>query len=153
MNKGFFIGNLTRDPETRTTQSGIAMCRFGLAVNRRRGRSDPNRPAGQPDVDFFNVICFRQLAELAQKYLAKGRKISVLGAVQINTYEGQDGVKRTSVDIVADDIEFLPSANQAGGPPPDAQYGGGGGYAPPGAAGAPKPAADFTEVDEDDLPF
>ncbi|MEG0767269.1 MAG: single-stranded DNA-binding protein [Clostridia bacterium] len=141
MNKAFLIGNLTRDPEMRTTSSGVTMCSFGLAVNRRR------KVEGQPDVDFFRITAFRQLADLCAKYLQKGRKISVVGTIQISTYDAQDGSKRTSVDIVADDVEFLPNAQQQAG----------GEYHPPVPPTAPKnfspTEAGFTQVDEDELPF
>lgn len=149
MNKVILIGNLTRDPETRTLQSGVTLCSFGLAVNRRR------KTEGQPDVDFFTVTAWRQLGELCARYLSKGRKVCVVGQIQVRTYDAQDGTKRTAVDIVADDVEFLSSAQQ------------GGEYAPPtpgapAAHAAPAPAAPsgfspaesgFTQVDEDELPF
>lgn len=144
MNKAFLIGNLTRDPELRSTGSGISMCQFGLAVNRRRKSTD-----GQPDVDFFNIICFRQLADNVMRFMKKGSKVCVVGQIQIRSYDAQDGTKRTVVDIVADDIEFMPRAQQ--------QEDGYAAYAPPSATPpAPKPFAaetGFTEVDEDELPF
>ena len=143
MNKVILIGNLTRDPELRTTQSGTTLCSFGLAVNRRR------KSEGQPDVDFFNVTAWRQLGELCARYLSKGRKVCVVGQIQIRTYDAQDGTKRTAVDIVADDIEFLSSAQQGGDYAPHA--------AAPAAPAAPSgfsPAeSGFTQVDEDELPF
>ncbi|MDR0396133.1 MAG: single-stranded DNA-binding protein [Oscillospiraceae bacterium] len=160
MNKIFLIGNLTRDPETRTSQSGNQVCRFGLAVQRRR------KLDGQPDVDFFNCICFSKLAEIAQRYLQKGRKVSIVGTLTLNTFEGQDGQRRTTAEVAVDDLEFLPSgqpAQSADGTYPAAQtpaQSGGGyyGQTPPRAAEPPKPAAQpgysgFSEVDEDELPF
>lgn len=140
MNKVILIGNLTRDPETRTLPSGVSLCTFGLAVNRRR------KAEGQPDVDFFTVTAWRQLGELCAKFLSKGRKVCVVGAIQIRTYDAQDGTKRTAVDIVADDVEFLSSAQPNGEsrsgevPPPPAPPAGG-------------PGAGFTQVEEDELPF
>ena len=101
MNKIFLIGNLTRDPELSETQSGIAVCRFAIAVNRRRTSE------GEPQTDFFNVTAWRGLAESVARYCKKGNKVAVTGSVQIRTYEGNDGVKRTSVDVVAEDVEFL----------------------------------------------
>ena len=143
MNKVILIGNLTRDPETRTTSQGTTLCSFGLAVNRRR------KSEGQLDVDFFNVTAWRQLGDLCARYLSKGRKVCVVGQIQIRTYDAQDGTKRTAVDIVADDIEFLSSAQQDGGYAPHA--------AAPAAPAAPSgfsPAeSGFTQVDEDELPF
>lgn len=143
MNKAFLIGNLTRDPEMRSTSTGVPMCSFGLAVNRRR------KTEGQPEVDFFNVTAFRQLAEISAKYLAKGRKVCVVGAIQIRTYDAQDGTKRTSVDIVADDIEFMPNAQQqAGGEYPSSQ-----GAAPSAPRSYAPAETGFTQVEEDELPF
>ena len=143
MNKVILIGNRTRDPETRTTSQGTTLCSFGLAVNRRR------KSEGQPDVDFFNVTAWRQLGDLCARYLSKGRKVCVVGQIQIRTYDAQDGTKRTAVDIVADDIEFLSSAQQGGDYAPHA--------AAPAAPAAPSgfsPAeSGFTQVDEDELPF
>lgn len=108
MNKFFATGNLTRDPELRTTQAGHSVCSFGLAVNRRR------KVEGQPEVDFFNVTAWRGLAESCAQYLTKGRKVCVVGAAQIRTYTGRDGTEKTVVDIEADDVEFLPSGQGAG---------------------------------------
>ena len=104
MNKVILIGNLTRDPESGNTQSGVAYCRFGLAVNRRFSRENN-------EVDYFNVVCWRGLADNCAKILAKGRKVCVFGSIQTRQYE-QDGVKRTAFDIVADEVEFLPSGNR-----------------------------------------
>lgn len=101
MNKIFLIGNLTRDPELSETQNGIAVCRFAIAVNRRRTGDV------EPQTDFFNITAWRGLAESVARYCKKGNKVAVTGNVQIRTYEGNDGVKRTSVDVVAEDVEFL----------------------------------------------
>lgn len=108
MNKVFLIGNLTKDPEMRSTQSGVAVCSFSIAVNRRFR----NAQTGQQETDFLNVIAWRQLAELCSKYLAKGRKVAVTGSIQTRTYEAKDGNKRTAWDIVADEVEFLSPQNQ-----------------------------------------
>ena len=77
MNKVFLIGNLTKDPEMRSTQSGVAVCNFSIAVNRRFKNAN-----GEQETDFLNVIAWRQLAELCGKYLAKGRKVAVTGSIQ-----------------------------------------------------------------------
>ena len=84
MNKLFIVGNLTRDPELRTTSSGISVCSFTVAVNRRRSN---NAPAGQPEADFFRVSAWRALGENCQKYLAKGRKVAVTGSVSVSTWK------------------------------------------------------------------
>lgn len=144
MNKAFLIGNLTRDPELRTTSNGVSVCSFGLAVNRRR------KVEGQPEVDFFNVSAWRGLGENCARYLQKGRKVCVVGAIQIRTYDGSDGTKRTSVDIDADDVEFLPNAQQSSegsGYFPSAQS------TPAAPSGGMAAETGFTQVDEDELPF
>lgn len=102
MNKVFLIGNLTRDPELTETSSGTQICRFGMAVNRQYTSSD-----GERETDFFNVTAWRGTAENIARYCRKGHKVAVLGSVQIRSYEDRDGVKRTAVDIVAQDVEFL----------------------------------------------
>ena len=140
MNKIVLIGNLTRDPEMRTTPNGYSVCSFGLAVNRRR------KVEGQPDVDFFNVSAWRQLGENCAKYLLKGSKACVVGRVQIRTYDAQDGTKRTVVDVEADDVEFLPSPSQ------EARHAAGPSMPPPAQGGAAMESG-FTQVDEDELPF
>ena len=103
MNKIHIIGNVTRDPENTQTNSGIAVCNFSVAVNRRF----KNPQTGQTETDFFSVTAFRQLADLCGKYLAKGRKVAVTGSMQSRSYEAQDGSKRTVWDLVADEVEFL----------------------------------------------
>lgn len=143
MNKIFLIGNLTRDPELRTTPNGYTVCTFGLAVNRRR------KVEGQPEVDFFNVNAWRQLGETAAKYLSKGRKICVVGTLQIRTYDAADGTKRTVVDVEADDIEFLPNANQSG----EGRPAGVPAATPAAPTGFAPAETGFTQVDEDELPF
>ena len=87
MNKVFLIGNLTRDPEMRSTQSGVPVCNFSIAVNRRFR----NAQTGQQETDFLNIVAWRQLAELCGRYLTKGRKVAVTGSIQTRTYEAQDG--------------------------------------------------------------
>ena len=113
MNKVYLIGNLTRDPEMRSTSAGIPVCNFSIAVNRRF----KNAQTGQQETDFFNIVAWRQLAELCGRYLAKGRKVAVFGSIQTRSYEAQDGSKRTAFDIVADEVEFLSSANAVPLPP------------------------------------
>lgn len=100
MNRVILIGNLTRDPEAGQTASSISYCRFSIAVNRRFGKD-------QNEVDYFNVVTWRGLADTCAKFLSKGRKVCVSGSLQIRNYEAQDGTKRTSVEVIADDIEFL----------------------------------------------
>ena len=101
MNKVFLIGNLTRDPELSETNSGIAVCRFSVAVNRRRANGE------EPQTDFFQVTAWRGLAETVARYCKKGNKVAVSGTIQIRQYEDRDGQKRTGVDVIADEVEFL----------------------------------------------
>lgn len=103
MNKIFIVGNLTRDPEMRSTRDGIPVCTFTVAVNRR----NKGAQAGQPDADFFRVTAWRGLGENCARYLAKGKKVSVVGAVSVSTYTGNDGSTRASMEVNADDVEFL----------------------------------------------
>jgi single-strand DNA-binding protein len=102
MNKVFLIGNLTRDPELSTTNSGISVCRISIAVSRRFANADGSR-----ETDFFNVVAWRAIAENCAKYLKKGSKIAVMGSIQNRSYEGNDGTKRYTTDITAEEIEFL----------------------------------------------
>ena len=139
MNKVILIGNLANDPESRTTQSGIAQCSFRLAVQRRFKGAN-----GERETDFLPVVCWRQTAEFAQRYLAKGRKVAVEGSIQTRSYDAQDGSKRYVTEIIADSVEAVggredgaqgaQSANRAQEPALDHQMG-------------------FTEVNDDELPF
>lgn len=101
MNKVILIGNLTRDPEMRTTTTGMQVCTFTLAVSRRR----PNQQ-GQREADFINIVTWNKTAELCAKYLHKGRKAGVSGSLQIRSYE-KDGQKRYFTEVIAEQVEFL----------------------------------------------
>jgi len=141
MNKVFIVGNLTRDPELRSTRDGISVCSFTVAVNRRVR----NAEAGQPEADFFRVSAWRGLGENCAKYLAKGRKVAVTGSVSVNTYTGNDGNMRASLEVTADDVEFLTPRGEAGEAPaaaPRVQ-----------AAPAAPQSNGFVQVDDDELPF
>ncbi len=107
MNKCFLTGNLTRNPESTTTQSGIAMCKFSIAVQRRF-----KNPDGDYDVDFINVVAWRKTAEFCEKYLKKGSRVSVAGELNTSTYQGQDGNKRTNFYINADEVEIQSIKNE-----------------------------------------
>lgn len=98
MNKAFFVGNLTRDPESKTTNSGITLCTFTIAVNRR---------GSEQEADFVRVTVWRQLAQNCLLYLAKGKKVAVTGSITANAYMGNDGKPRASLELNADDVEFL----------------------------------------------
>ena len=135
MQKITIIGNLTHNPETRTTPSGVSVCSFTVAVNRRFANQD-----GEKQTDFFRVNAWRGLADTCAKYLAKGRKVAVIGELQARLYDGKDGEKRMSLDVQADEVEFLTPKSQAEQPEQTEQ----------------QPNADangFTDVSTDDLPF
>ncbi len=143
MNKAILIGNLTRDPELRTTPSGVNVCAFSIAVNRRRANQQ-----GERESDFFNIVAWRGLGDLCGKYLSKGRKVCVTGEIQNRSYDGKDGVKRYVTEIIADDVEFLTprdASNASGGYAPSS------GDAP--MAGSTPVTEGFEEIDDDQLPF
>ena len=102
MNKVFLIGNLTRDPELSETAGGVPVCHFSIAVNRNYSSQD-----GERQTDFFNCTAWRTRAESIARYTKKGKKVSVVGSIQLRNYEDNQGVKRTAVDIIAQDVEFL----------------------------------------------
>ncbi len=141
MNRVFIIGNLTRDPELNTTNSGVSVCRFTVAVQRRVTNAE-----GVREADFFNVSAWRGTADNCAKFLKKGSKVSVVGSIQIRNFDRADGSKGTSVEITADEVEFLsPRGEGAEGGVGVA----GGSTAQPQASA---PVADLQPVDED-LPF
>jgi single-strand DNA-binding protein len=110
MNKVFLIGNLTRDPELTETSGGVSVCHFAIAVNRSYTSAD-----GERQTDFFNVTAWRGLAENIARYTKKGSKVAVSGSVQIRNYEDNQGARRTAVDVIAQDVEFLTQRNANAG--------------------------------------
>ena len=145
MNSLTIIGNLVRDPELRTTQSGVSVCTFTVAVNKRQ--------RGQEQADFFRVTAWRELGENCAKWLIKGRKVAVEGPVSVSTYTGSDGKTYANLEVRALDVEFLSSPGETPKETPQA--------APQQAqqqaqqmqmpiAGTP---AGFTAVETDELPF
>ena len=110
MNKIFLIGNLTGDPELRTTPNGITVCTMNLAVNRRFSGNREER-----QTDFHRVTAWRQLGETCSRFLSKGKKIAVVGEFVPRTYEGKDGATRVSLEVTAEEIEFLSPRDAAGG--------------------------------------
>jgi len=148
MNRVMMIGNLASDPELRKTPSDVSVCTFRIAVQRRFSNQQ-----GVREADFFPVVVWRQQAENCAKYLAKGRKVGVVGTLQSRSYDAQDGTKRYITEIVADEVEFLTSAAASGAPrdteiplpdvPPER---------PSTQASAPL-SGGFSQVEDDDLPF
>ena len=132
MNKIVIIGNLTGAPELRVTQNGVSVCQFTVAVNGRRK---------EDGATFFRVTAWRALGETCHKYLDKGRKVMVCGAVSASAYTGRDGKPRASIEVTAEDVEFLSSMGH------DAQA----------AQAEPAQQQDteggFTAVETEDLPF
>lgn len=142
MNKVILIGNLANDPESRTTQSGIAQCSFRIAVQRRYKGAN-----GEREADFLPVVCWRQTAEFAQRYLAKGRKVAVEGSIQTRSYDAQDGSKRYVTEIIADSVEAVGGREEGAQNAQNTRS----------TQQVQKPAqnhqSEFTEVDDDELPF
>lgn len=141
MNKFIGIGNLTRDPEMRTTSTGLNVCSFTIAVNRRRSSQGNNN---QPEADYFKITAWRQLAEICQKYLSKGKKVFVSGSISVSTYEGKDGKTHASMEVTADDIEFLSAKGDSSG----SQF-----TSAPIDSMPHTEQPGFTQVDEEELPF
>ena len=138
MNKVILVGNLTKDPELTQIPSGVSVCRFTLAVQRRFSNAD-----GQREADFLPIVVWRAQAETCAKYLKKGSKAGVVGSVQTRSYDAQDGTRRYVTEVVADEVEFLTSRSAEEGYSQDA----------PAPRRSPKPAAELTPVEDDDLPF
>ena len=119
LNRVVLIGRLTKDPELRYTQSGVAVATFTLAVDRKFKNAQ-----GERDVDFIPCVVYRQLAELVSNYLSKGKLAAVDGRIQVSSYTGQDGQKRWSTEVVAEDVRFL-SPKDSSGHSADARTAGG----------------------------
>lgn len=152
-NQAIIMGNLTRDPELRTTPSGQSVASFAVATN--RNWTDPSGEKKEA-VEYHEIVAWGKLGELASNYLSKGRKVLVTGRLQTRSWE-TDGVKRQKTEIVATDINFLDRAGD----------GGGGDYTPPAASSSTadnkKPAKKSDdviiedmgegEINLDDIPF
>ena len=110
MNKAIIIGNLTRDPEKKVTPDGVSVTNFTVAVSRNGNREK---------ADFLPVVTWRTLADNCAKYLAKGRKVAVIGEIQTRSYTTNDGSKRHVTEIIANEVEFI-SAPMSGSKPSEA---------------------------------
>ncbi|MCO1599848.1 single-stranded DNA-binding protein [Desulfosporosinus nitroreducens] len=102
LNRVVLIGRLTKDSELTYTPTGIAVCKFTLAVERNYKNAQ-----GEREVDYINVVVYRQLAELCANYLAKGKMAAVDGRMQVKSYTGQDGQKRWVTEVIAENVRFL----------------------------------------------
>lgn len=143
-NKVILGGRLTADPELKTTPSGVSVCSFTVAVNRRFS----NKETGESQVDFINVTSWRQTAEFVSRYFHKGSSICITGSIQTRSWTDQKGAKRYATDVVAEEVHFVDSKGDA----PSASY-------VPDNYGAPSfnnagDAPSFEEIaDDEELPF
>lgn len=103
MNKIFLIGNLTKDPQTSTSASGVNNCRFDIAV-RKKGKEE--------GAEFFPIVCFRGLADICSSHLSKGEKIAVVGTFSTGSYTNSQGQTIKTFSVIADDVEFLSPKKQ-----------------------------------------
>ena len=113
INRVILAGNLTRDPELRFTNDGVPVCSFGLPVNRVRSK--------QGGADYFDVNAWRELGEAVANYKKKGDGVIVEGRLQYRSWEAQDGSKRSKVDVVADNVQFLGNGKSSGGSSSDGE--------------------------------
>jgi len=111
LNKAMIIGNLTRDPELRTTPTGQSVTSFSVATNQIRTDQQGQK---HDKAEFHNVVAWRRLAEIVGQYLKKGSKVYIEGRLQTRDWVGQDGVKRYRTEIVADNMIMLDRAGAAG---------------------------------------
>jgi len=137
INRVVISGNLTRDPELRSTAGGMAILKMGIAVNDRRKNAQTGEWEDVPN--FFDVTVFGSRGESLSRFLSKGSKVAVEGKLRWRQWETPDGDKRSAVEIIADDIEFMSSRNEGGS---------GGGY------NAPAPSSGPAPMDSgEDIPF
>lgn len=148
LNCAVIMGRLTADPELKTTQSGISVTSFSVAVDRNY------TPKGQEkQTDFINVVAWRQTAEFVTRYFHKGSMIAIEGSIQTRKYQDKNGNNRTAVEVVANNVSFCGSKAESG-----TSSDGAAGYQPAAQQAASYQTAgadDFEELpdDEDDLPF
>lgn len=134
MNKLMIIGNLTKDPVMRTTATGLSVCSFTVAVNRRKAQGQ------QQEADYFNVTAWRERGETCAKYLAKGKKVCVIGPVSVRNWETQDGKYGSALEVTADEVEFLSPRSEGESAPV---------HKPPKV----DEQSGFEEVETEELPF
>ena len=163
LNKIFIMGRLTRDPELRHTQTGTAVATFSLAVD----RDFKDKSTGERATDFINVVAWRQTGEFVSRYFTKGRMAVVEGRLQMRDWTDKDGNKRTTAEVVAENVYFGDSKRdgESGGSYSSgyaggynaAPMGGNSGYSAPAPSGygAPSGVDQFAELSDDDgeLPF
>ncbi len=137
MNKCVLIGNLCADPELSETKSGVAVCKFNIAVNRQFANSN-----GERETDFINIVAWRGQAENCGKYLHKGSKVAVCGSIQTSNYEDKSGNKRPRTFVNAENVEFLGGNDKNASVPKETAQ-----------TGNKKQISDMKPIDNDDLPF
>ena len=149
LNKVILGGRVVADPELKQTPSGVSVVRIRMAVNRRY--SSRNAEQTEPQADFFDVVAWRQTAEFVSKYFRKGSSICVVGSIQTRTWQDQQGQKRYSTEIVADEVNFVDARGENGGQSytPDAYA-----ASTPAYSSNPGSAPNFEDHNtDDDLPF
>ncbi len=127
------VGNVGRDPELRYTPSGVAVCDFSVAVNKRW--TDNSTSEQREKTTWFRVTCWRGLAETVSQYVKKGRQVLVTGEVDASAWSDNDGNPRASLEITARDVKFLGRRDDAGG-----------GFGAEGDYGGPPPAEDLQDI-------
>lgn len=137
LNRVILMGRLTADPDYRQTESGTALARFTLAVER-----DFSGKGKERETDFFDVQTWRGTADFVNKYFHKGQLVAVQGRIQTGSYTDKDGNKRKSWDIVADQVYFAESKRDSGGRDVNVER-----------DDEPPAGGDFVPVADDDLPF
>ena len=149
-------GNLTKDPELRSTPSGTSVCKLRVAVNSRRKDGQSGEWVDKPN--YFDVTVWGAQGENCANYLSKGRPVAVDGRLDWREWEAQDGTKRQAVEIIANSVQFLGSRDGSGGGG-NGNGGGGGGFSPP-QSDVPADESDFAPApsgsgapSEDDIPF
>ena len=113
LNKIMLIGNLGRDPELQVTSDGTPFTRFSLAVSRTYKTNSGEK---KEETEWFNIVAWRQLAEICERYLHKGSKVYIEGRLTQRKYTDREGVQRTSVEVIANDMKMLDSKAASGGP-------------------------------------
>ena len=151
LNKVILCGRLTADPELKQTSGGIAVVSFTLAVNRRYQSKAADGTAAPQQADFISIVAWRQTAEFISRYFRRGSAICITGSIQTRTWQDQQGQKRYTTEVVADEAMFVDSKNDSGATggqfSTDA-------YATPSYASAPTATPKFEELKTDeDLPF
>lgn len=140
INKAILIGRLTAQPELKKTQSGVSICSFSIAV--QRNYKDAN---GSYTTDFINIVTWRNTAEFVCKFFTKGQLIGIVGSIQSRSYEDKNGNKRTAIEVVADEAQFVESKRESSANSDPQEF-----KAPAVAGGND---VEFEEVEDDDLPF